>query len=168
MFLRTLFAKPPVAPAAQVDPLLAFVRSIGLVVREARLPRTTFLPGLLIEAGELVVDRRRLHYPGDILHEAGHLAVTPAAERPTLGGNIIEQHPEREGDEMAVLAWSYAASQALGLPIEVVFHPAGYKGESDWLIQNMQSPQPIGLPLLVWMGLTTAADFPRMTQWLRA
>jgi hypothetical protein len=148
--------------------LLAFVRRIGLVVREARLPQTTFLPGLLIEAGELVVDRRHLRYPGDILHEAGHLAVTPAAERPTLGGNITENHPERAGDEMAVLAWSYAAAQALGLPIEALFHPAGYKGQSEWLIQNMQSTQPIGLPLLVWMGLTTTADFPHMVQWLRS
>jgi hypothetical protein len=167
MFLRTLFAKSSLAPATQVDPLLAFVRKIGLVVREGRLPQTTFLPGLLIEAGELVVDRRHLRYPSDILHEAGHLAVTPAAERPTLGGNITEYHPECAGDEMAVLAWSYAAAQTLGLPIEVLFHPAGYKGQSEWLIQNMQSIQPIGLPLLVWMGLTTTADFAHMVQWLR-
>ena len=57
---RTLFTRTKVAPATQVDPLLAFVRSIGLEVREARLRQPTFLPGLLLEAGALVVDRRRL------------------------------------------------------------------------------------------------------------
>ena len=155
------------APAAQVDPLLTFVREIGLTVREAALPSATFLPGLLIDKGELVVDRRRLRYAGDILHEAGHVAVTAAAERPALGGNITEHHPEKEGEEMAVLAWTYAACRHLQLPPEVVFHPDGYKGQSQWLIQQFDSGFALGLPLLVWMGLTTQAGFPQMTRWLR-
>lgn len=167
MFLHSLFAEPPAAPAAQVDPLLAFVRRIGLEVREARLPNATFLPGILLEGGALVIDRHRLLYPGDILHEAGHLAVAPAAERPTLGGDIGAQHPERAGDELAVLAWTYAAARELGIPAAVVFHPAGYKGDSEHLIAGFESGNYLGLPLLVWMGLTTYADFPRMTRWLR-
>ncbi|TGE25563.1 hypothetical protein E5K00_10355 [Hymenobacter aquaticus] len=159
---------PPAALATQIDPLLTFVRAIGLEVREASLEgQKTFLPGLLIDRGALVVDRQRLLYPGDILHEAGHIAVTPAAERPRLLDNVTENHPEKEGDEMAVLCWSYAASRALDLPPEVVFHPHGYKNESQWLIDNFQSGQNIGLPLLVWMGLTTTDAFPRMTRWLR-
>ena len=165
---RTLFTRTKAAPAAQVDPLLAFVRSIGLEVREARLRQPTFLPGLLLEAGALVVDRRRLLYPGDILHEAGHLAVSPAAERPTVGGNVTENNPAKEGEEMAVLAWSFAAARALHLPATTVFHPDGYKGQSEWLVQQFEQGQYIGLPLLVWMGLTTTATFPRMERWLRA
>ncbi|TGE29899.1 hypothetical protein [Hymenobacter metallicola] len=156
------------APNPQIDPLLAFVRDIGLEVREEELTgRATFLPGLLIDRGVLVVDRLLLLYPGDILHEAGHIAVTPAAERHLLQANVTENTPEKEGDELAVLGWSYAASLALGLPPEVVFHPAGYRNQSDWLIENFRSGQNIGLPLLVWMGLTTTAGFPRMERWLR-
>ncbi|GAA4373308.1 hypothetical protein [Hymenobacter koreensis] len=157
------------APAAQVDPLLAFVREIGLEVQEASLKdQPTFLPGLLIDRGRLVVDRQRLLYPGDILHEAGHLAVTPAAERPLLGGNVTEGQPEKEGEELAVLCWTYAACRALQLPPEVIFHPAGYKGQSAWLIEEFESGRYLGLPLLAWMDLTTTASFPHMQRWLRA
>ncbi|KAA9332325.1 hypothetical protein F0P96_12670 [Hymenobacter busanensis] len=155
-------------PAAPINTLLTFVRAIGVEVREASLAGTaTFLPGLLIDAGQLVIDRSRLLHPGDILHEAGHIAVTPAADRPRLGGNITAGHPEKEGEELAVLAWSFAASQALQLPPEVVFHPDGYKGQSAWLIENYERGHYLGLPLLAWMGLTTADSFPRMTRWLR-
>jgi len=165
---QTLFARPRAARAAEVDPLLDFVRGIGLEVREARLQQPTFVPGLLLEGGALVVDRRLLLYPGDILHEAGHLALSTAAERPTVGGNVTENHPEKEGEELGVHAWAYAAVQALGIPATVLFHPAGYRGQSQWLVQQFESGHYIGLPLLVWMGLTTAADYPRMTRWLRA
>lgn len=154
--------------SAQLASIRAFVASIGLEVRETRLWRSTFLPGLRIADGRLLLDHRKLLHPGDVLHEAGHLAVTPAAERRHLGGNITAGHPEREGDEMAVLAWSYAASRACGLPPETLFHPQGYKGQSAWLINHFATtPQPMGLPLLVWMGLTTNELFPAMTSWLR-
>jgi hypothetical protein len=154
-------------PAALVDTLLAFGRKIGLEVHETVVEQPTFLPGLLLERGRLLVDRTRLLYPGDLLHEAGHLAVTPAAERAGTGGNITEHHPEKEGDELAVLAWTYAACHHLGLPATVVFHPAGYKGQAKWLVEHYESGGSLGLPLLVWMGLTTTADFPVMHRWLR-
>jgi hypothetical protein len=115
----------------------------------------------------LVIDQQQLLYPGDVLHEAGHIAVTTAAERPLLSGNITENNPEKEGEELAVLLWTYAACQALGLPAEVVFHPAGYKGQSEWLITNFEQGNYIGLPLLAWMGLTTSNTFPAMKRWLR-
>ncbi|MCB2377591.1 hypothetical protein LGH70_08355 [Hymenobacter sp. BT635] len=162
--------RPIATPAAtdQIDPLVAFVRSIGLEVKEASLQgQATFLPGLLIDQGTLLLDRESLLYPGDILHEAGHIALTPAAERHLLSANITENHPEKEGEELGVLAWTYAASRALGLPPEVVFHPAGYLDQSAWLIETFQSGRNIGLPLLVWMQLTTTDTFPRMARWLR-
>jgi hypothetical protein len=160
----------PVAPSpALVDQLIAFVRSTGLTVREAPVPADSFLPGLRIEAGQLVVDRQHLRYPGDILHEAGHLAVVPAAVRAGLGPNIADYRSpdEAQGDEIVAQLWSYAATQALGLPTGVVFHADGYHGHSEWFSQNYQQGQYPGLPLLVWLGLTTPEDFPRMTRWLR-
>lgn len=166
--LRALFSRPKAASAAEVDPLLAFVRSIGLEVRERPLAGPTFVPGLLIEAGALVVDRRRLLYAGDILHEAGHLALSTAAERPTVGGNVTENHPEKEGEELGVHAWAYAATQALELPATVLFHPAGYHGQSEWLTSQFENGHYVGLPLLVWMKLTTTGTYPQMIQWLRA
>ncbi|MET4108225.1 hypothetical protein [Hymenobacter sp. UYP22] len=155
-------------PAALVTVLLAFVEEIGLVVQQEHIEQACFLPGLLLRQGQLVVDHHRLLYPGDILHEAGHLAVTAAAERPTVGGNITENHPEKEGEELAVLAWTYAACRHVGLPAAVVFHPDGYKNQSQWLVEQYETGHYLGLPLLVWMGLTTTADFPHMHRWLRA
>lgn len=40
-----------------------FLAAIGLSVRASQLPATTFLPGILIEHGELVVDKARLQLP---------------------------------------------------------------------------------------------------------
>ena len=147
-----------------------FLAEIGLETQEAKLPADTFLPGILIDGGRLLVDPTRLQHPGDLLHEAGHLAVTPAAERTQLTGNIMAGKPEQhgtDGDEIVAMLWSYAASEAIGLPPETVFHPHGYHGQSDWILNNFRQGIYPGLPLLVWMGLTTTADFPRMTRWLR-
>jgi|SRR6476661_799117 len=155
-------------PLVYLPKMLDFIAGVGIEVVETPIYGASFLPGILIDHGRLLVDRRRLLYPGDVLHEAGHIAVSTAAERATLGGNITAGKPEKEGDEMAVLLWSYAACQALDIPAEVVFHPAGYKGQSEWLLNNFRSGQYTGLPLLVWMGLTTTEAFPRMSSWLRA
>lgn len=155
------------APVDYLDRMLEFLTSIGLPVRETSFEKTGFLPGLLIENGELLLDRARLLYPGDVLHEAGHTAVTVAAERPLLGANVTENHPEKEGEEVAVLLWTYAACRHLDIPPVVVFHPDGYKGQSEWLIESFTTGQYIGLPLLVWMGMTTTESFPTMMRWLR-
>ena len=108
--------------------LAGFVREIGIDVRAAELPDKTFLPGLDIRDGAILVDEQRLAYPGDLLHEAGHLAVTDPDER---GAPALSPTP---GDEMATLAWSYAALKHLALEPDVVFHPHGYKGGSQALI----------------------------------
>jgi hypothetical protein len=170
--LPTTAAQPLAHPAAPIpadylDRMLSFLTSIGLPVRETSFDKTGFLPGLLIEKGELLLDRTHLLYPGDVLHEAGHIAVTAAAERSLLGANVTENHPEKEGEELAVLLWTYAACRHLAIPPVVVFHPEGYKGQSEWLIKSFTNGQYMGLPLLVWMGLTTNEGFPAMTRWLR-
>src|SRR4051794_36994060 len=70
------------------DPLVVrmveFLRRIGLAVEAADLADPTFLPGLRIESGCLLVDAARLRYPGDILHEAGHPAVAPPRRRAAM------------------------------------------------------------------------------------
>ena len=163
----------PLAPATTLAPvdyhdrMLEFMTSNGHPLRETPFEQPGFLPGLLIDKGELLLDRARLLYPGDLLHEAGHIAVTVAAERPLLGANVTENHPEKEGEELAVLLWTYAACRHLDIPPVVVFHPDGYKGSSEWLIESFTNGQYLGLPLLVWMGLTTTQGFPTMTRWLR-
>lgn len=151
--------------------IYTFLADIGITVVETTITQSTFLPGILIDRGTLAVDRTKLLYPGDILHEAGHIAVTPAAGRHLLQDNITDGHPEKQGDELAVLLWTFAACQHIGIPAEVVFHPDGYNGDSQWLLDTFANKVYVGLPLLVWMGMAkeTTADggFPLMTTWLR-
>jgi hypothetical protein len=156
-----------ISATSHLPRLLGFITDVGIEVVETAVVGPTFLPGILIDRGRLLVDPQHLLYPGDVLHEAGHIAVTRAAERPNLGGNVTDSKPEKDGEELAVLLWTYAACQALAIPVEVVFHPAGYNGQSEWILDNFRSGTYVGLPLLVWMGLTTTDAFPRMMCWLR-
>ena len=139
-----------------------FLEGVGFQVRLGAIPDSTFLPGIHIEQGALVVDEAQLSYPGDLLHEAGHLAVMSAERRASPNGFA----DDGGGEEMAAIAWSWAALLKMGLPPEVVFHEAGYKGGSRSIIENFASGHYFGVPLLQWMGLTDGG-YPEMLRWLR-
>jgi hypothetical protein len=150
--------------------LATFVRGIGIEVRAAALPADTFLPGLDIRDGAILVDETRLAHPGDLLHEAGHLAVADPAER-----NAPRLLPS-PGDEMASIAWSYAALRHLDIDPAIVFHPEGYKDGSDAIIENFSAGRYIGVPLLQLYAMSYeprlaaekgVAPFPSMLRWLR-
>ena len=61
-----------------------FLNSIGIETTFRKIGNKSFLPGLLINKGMIIIDKDVLEHPGDILHEAGHLAVVPAMDRQTL------------------------------------------------------------------------------------
>jgi hypothetical protein len=149
--------------------LMAFVQSIGIPVRTAILPAATFLPGLDIRYGALVADESRLTYPGDILHEAGHIAVADPAERsaPTLSPD--------GGDELTTIAWSYAALRYLDIDPAVVFH-AAFKGGGEAMITNFTAGRYLGVPLLQLYGMSCephraaamgVPPYPHMMRWMR-
>jgi len=150
--------------------LVAFVGGVGIDVRAAELPENTFLPGLDIRHGAILVDEARLAWPGDILHEAGHVAVAHPDER------AQPQLSPTPGDEMAALAWSFAAARHLGLALDILFHPQGYKGGSSALIENFSAGRYVGVPLLQLYGMSVepreaaargVEPFPHMLRWLR-
>lgn len=150
--------------------IFQFFDEISLRYNFTKIETETFLPGIRINNGGLQIDLENLKYPGDLLHEAGHIAVSLSAERENLNDNVIENNSEKAGEEMAVLLWSFAAARKIGLPTETVFHEDGYKGEAKWLAEQFESGNYIGLPLLQWMGLTDAEGenaFPKMKTWLR-
>jgi hypothetical protein len=150
--------------------LADFIRSIGIELQAAELPHSTFLPGIDIRNGVILVDEVRLAHPGDLLHEAGHLAVADPAER-----NAARLSPS-DGDEIAAIAWSWAALKHLGLDPAIVFHPQGYRGGSQAFIENFSLGRTFGQPLLQYYGMTFesktaaangAAPFPHMLRWVR-
>src|ERR1700722_16891262 len=150
--------------------LVAFVRSIGIEVRTAMLPEKKVLPGLDIRHGAILIDEARMTHPGDILHEAGHLAVTHPAAR-----NAPQLSPT-PAEEMTSIAWSFAALRHLALDPAVVFHDDGYKGGSASIIENFTAGSYFGVPLLHAYGMaveprraaaTGAEPYPHMLRWLR-
>jgi hypothetical protein len=152
--------------------IIDWLRQIGLTVRLAPLDSGTFLPGVTLGPGGLIVDPERLLYPGDLLHEAGHLATMLPAQRASTGSNAGSDM----GDEIAAQAWSYAAAIHLSLTPEIVFHSAGYHDSAERLIEIYRDGK-AGVPLLQWMRLTfdrkkgsanSVPPYPHMIRWLRA
>lgn len=164
-----------VKESIEVKKVLQFLEEIGIEVIEKQF-ESSFLPGLDLGSNCIYIDYDNLLYPGDILHEAGHLAVTTCQERKLVGTDQISSEWPTQGDEIAAILWSYAALHHLQLPLEFVFHPNGYKNASKWYISNFSSGNYIGLPLLEWMGLCLGNEkaekekkspFPAMQKWLR-
>src|ERR1051325_9585502 len=129
------------------EKLAIFVREIGIEVRAETLDGPTFFPGVDIQHGAILIDEARLKHPADILHEAGHIAVSDPQVR-----HAFRLSPNG-GEEMATLAWSYAAALHLGVPIDVLFHEEQHNGNSQMLIENFTAGRYIGLPLLQWFGV---------------
>jgi hypothetical protein len=151
-----------------------FLNEIGIETLKARLDVETFLPGILVERGKLLVDEDKLVYPGDLLHEAGHLAVVPAALRAVSDSEI--ELPDVDPDllEGQAISWSYAACVHLGIDPRLVFHEGGYKGNSEHLLLSFGLGVFFGISQLEAAEMTytaagaaaAAAPFPAMRKWV--
>jgi hypothetical protein len=157
--------------------ILNFLISIGITVREGPVAIDSFLPGLSISDGSLVFDRAALRWPGDLLHEAGHIATAPSSIRASLNDSLEESDPVPYAGEVEATAWAYAAIIHLGLPPSVLFHPEGYAGKSSALIATYTFGVYPGCFGLAQAGMTlVGADaslaatppYPHMIQWLRS
>lgn len=149
-------------------PMVEFLNEIGIETRAGEVPDDTFVPGIEVRNGTLIYDEAKLKYPGDLLHEAGHLAVMTPGERAAANATV-DTGP---GEEMAAIAWSYAAALHINIDPAVVFHPDGYKGESRMILENFGAGRYFGVPFLQWIGLTIEKHgldecYPQMARWLR-
>lgn len=151
-----------------------FVLKIGIPINYCQIDNESFLSGLMIDCGTLLIDKSRLGYIGDILHEAGHIALMRSDERSYLKGSL-EGQSDSEATEMMVIAWTYAACLEIGIDPRIVFHPDGYKGGSESILENFGEGRFFGVPMLQYIGLTherkidqNSIIFPKMKAWLRA
>jgi len=156
---------------SSTEKIVAFLAEIGIEVIRTELHQQTFMPGVMADRGAILIDESRLLYPGDLLHEAGHLAVIPPENRKRGQGNMGKDR----GEEMMAIAWSYAASVHLALEPSVVFHDGGYRGWSKAFIENFTNGRYVGVPMLQWIGLTAdnkrakemgVEPYPHMIKWL--
>lgn len=167
----------PLDEAETTERIVQFLRDIGLEVKDAVLADDCFLPGIRITQGGLQVDRQRLRWPGDLLHEAGHLAVVPAALRPGMDDALEDLPAVEHGGEMEATAWAWAALSHLQLPAHVLFHDGGYRGHAAGLRLNFEMGVYLGVSGLVQAGLAwppypTRVDqapvYPQLRCWLRS
>jgi hypothetical protein len=151
--------------------IVAFLREIGVEVRAAEIHEETILPGINVDHGTILIDESKLTHPGDLLHEAGHVALTPPEKRKRLNGDV----GKKASEEMMAIAWSYAATVHLELDLTLLFHADGYKGWSEALIENFTQGRYFAVPMLQWVGLTVdeksakelhLAAYPAMIRWL--
>ena len=165
MTTRTRFADPLVAKLA------TFVESIGIQTQACPITCKTLFPGLDVYRGAVLIDEDQLIRPGNILHEAGHIAVHDPARR------FNEKFSPSRGEELSALAWSYAAVVYLGLESELVFYPGSFKGWDTVLIENFARGTYVGVPLLQRYGMSYeprmaqergVAPFPHMVRWVRS
>ena len=154
-----------------IEHIVAFLDRIGIPVSIEPVEAGSFLPGVAVRYGTLIFDPDHLPWPGDLLHEAGHIAVTDPAVRGT-----IAEVPDSPGEEMAAITWSYAAALELGIDPAVVFHPEGYRGGSASILENFGKGMYFGVPLLDYYGMSAEAKraeakgmepYPKMARWLR-
>jgi hypothetical protein len=96
----------------------------------------------------------------------------PPSRRAVAAGDVGPDAAE----EMMAIAWSYAAAVYLQLDPAVVFHAEGYRGGSDFLIENFEQGRFLAVPMLQWLGMAydstrapehQVAPYRHLVQWLR-
>jgi hypothetical protein len=170
-----------------------FLTALGFAVREE--PQVSgFLEGVAIRNGDLVVRAAEDEIAGELLHEAGHLAVLPTRFRHLASGDLSQVNElmhdwmMREGHlvhpddpqirsilqcgECEASAWSYAAALAIGIDTRVPFY-RGYEGDGLIVHDQIASGRYFGVHGLAAGGMTelpkpwSAQPFPAMKRWLQ-
>ena len=163
-------------PISTLARIVDFLNSIGIETTEGDVPDSSFLPGVRIHGGRIVFDRS-MPWPGDLLHEAGHIATAPASLRSTLNDGVELTGSVPYATEAEATAWAYAAVEHLQLDPTVLFHTGGYHGASDRLIATFAAGVYLGAYGLARADMTAvgpdardrgAAVYPKMAQWLRS
>jgi hypothetical protein len=114
-----------------------FIHSVGLETTFCSLNETDcFLPGIFIYKGKILIDKEKLKYPGDLIHEAAHLAVIPSGERNIVSGTDIGKRADAAAEEMMAIAWSYAPANILQLIRLLYFTNMATKEEAKILLKT--------------------------------
>lgn len=170
-----------------------FLEGLGFTIRIC--PGVNgFLSDIAIVDGELHVARRDDDLAGELLHEAGHLAVLPEQFRSQASGDLSgviqlmsdwldahapTLHPDDarvrailQAGETETVAWSYAAANELGIDTRIPFY-RGFDGEGLDLHAQVASGCYFGVHGLAAAGMSdiprrwSTTPFPKMKRWLQ-
>jgi len=165
------------------DRVIQFLNEIGVLARYEN-GATGFAGGCRIDQGALAVDPAcRI---STILHEAGHLAITPGCFRSLMDDNlyagqramleIIEEaglHPEAplyravmQCSDPEATAWAWAAGTELLLPGEEIIRGDEYDGAGEAIRAALQMRAYIGVHgLCAIRDRAGVAGWPRLFFW---
>jgi hypothetical protein len=154
--------------------MAAFLGWIGIDMRAGTIDGPKVFQGTLISGRSLVVDESMLVAPGDPLHEAAHIALSPTERRADDVGFLADA---TGGEELTTISWCWAALLELEIRPEDVFHGTAYKrGDSTMIIDCARRGVYIGFPpLQAWemafdernARLRGVKPFPHMVKWIR-
>lgn len=122
-------------------------------------PPGSFFKGCWLNQGKLFYCPARVQV-GELLHEAGHLALLPKDQWPLLmPGKLDEVYPPLGGfrfiGDAAVEAWDYAAALAADIPVLAVFD-RGFNGAGWQVWESFHAHQHPGFALLRFLGMSSA------------
>lgn len=173
-----------------------FLSEIGIAV-QVEAGATGFLQGIRIKGETILVSEASDDLAGDLLHEAGHIAVVPTLFRPHLTSNVddvfalmqdyLDSHPHAllcwpedpvargiiQSGETEAIAWSYAAARFIGIDTMLPFKK-GLDGNGKDLHDSLAAGRYLGIHGLAHAGMTDlprrgrAKSFPDMKRWMQA
>lgn len=167
--------------------IIDFLREIGIPVAvdksEEEISDKSFLPDIRVSNGGLIVNSDKV-FPGDLLHEAGHLAVIPQHFRhladkrlrdvfETMRDFLFEYEQNlgigeedlltrgiAHSEESEATAWQYAAAQAIGLPDKWLFPKDSYNGLAHETLAELKASVYFGIDGLHLAGWTSIGNTP--------
>lgn len=169
--------------------ILEFLNRVGIpaiAVTGDEAVAKAFTPHVLIKNGTLEVDVDHV-FPGNILHEAGHLAIVPAPFRHLASGTLgavqkamgayfeanpggMMVYPEdpicraiMQCSDTEATAWQFAAAQEVGLPDELLFPDDAFDGQGPENLQRLKANSYFGINGLQAAGWTRVRANPRST-----
>ncbi|CAB3754853.1 hypothetical protein [Paraburkholderia humisilvae] len=151
------------------DRVVSFLNEIGIESR-FEVGATGFVEGCRIDQGALAIDPNcRV---SSLLHEAGHLAITPSCFRALMDGNLyagqremleiverITAHPDEPLYRAAIqysdpeaTAWAWSAGVALGLPDVEIIRDDEYENDGAAIRLSLQVRMYVGIHGLAHAG----------------
>jgi hypothetical protein len=171
--------------ALHLEAAFTFCKAIGIPI-EWKAGVSGFVPGIRIEQGVILVDRGAK--PGDLLHEAAHLAIMPSSFRSKASTNLhqafksmmdcLNEHDPESAIAIAIMqcgdteatAWSWAAGKACGIPDELIITDSSYDGVGAEIRTMLSLKGYLGINGLSRAGFCRVRGdnaFPHMNKWMQ-
>lgn len=168
-----------------MEEIIAFLNEIGIKTSRGNVPSNSFMPNIAIQDGSIIYNKDATL--GDLLHEAGHLAIIPKKYRPMCQGDMDESMraifdkaeiagemiPDStiycaliQSSDPEATAWAWSAGRHIGIePQDII---------ADYLYEGTGADVRLMLSLNCYLGinglraagmLTSVKSFPHLTQW---